>query len=233
MLQAAGSMAQSSSPYFWISSGGRLEIKNGVGQTIQGELPLTDAARIVYAKVNPLDTDQGKLPQNTFRLVSKSTWQNAEERVLFRVTKHNLTDTPNRDGYSGIFLMTRYRDKDNLYYAGLRNDGFAVIKKKIRGTYYTLSDVTYFTGVPYDKFRNPSLIPTNTWMGMKVETVTETDGTVHITLFVDQNNTGTWQNVLSATDRGVGGRPFGGAGHGGIRTDYMDVEFDYVAFKSM
>src|ERR1051325_843544 len=49
-------MEQSSSPYFWISSGARLVINNGIGSTIQGPLQANDPQRIQYATINALDT---------------------------------------------------------------------------------------------------------------------------------------------------------------------------------
>lgn len=233
-LLSATSMPQSSSPYFWVSSGGRMVIQNGIGSTLAGTMPTNDPAHKAYAKVNPLDTDGGKHPQNTFRLVTKSVWGNADQRIAFRITNQNLTNTPNRDGYSGIFLMNRYADKDNLYYAGIRDDGQAIIKKKIGGKYYTLGSVQVFGKKgQYHKTKNPSLLPSQHWMGMKSRVVNNADGSATITLMLDYDATGAWKTVLSAKDTGVGGKVLSEAGHGGLRTDYKDVEFDNFEFREL
>lgn len=233
-LYASEYMQNTTSPYFWISSGGRMIIENGIGKTIQGRLPTGDISQVDYARVNPLDTDGGHYPQNTFRLVTRNTWGNGEESVQFRVTAQNLTNTPNRDGYSGIFLFSRYKDKDNLYYAGIRDDGLAVLKKKIGGEYYTLTYAQAFgTWGAYDKFSNPSLIPSWQWIGLKARTTTLSGGKVKIELLVDRANTGNWQPLVSYVDSGVGGAAFTGSGSGGIRTDYMDVQFDEFRFKAL
>ena len=227
ILYASTYIQNSTSPYFWVSSGGRMIVTGGLGETIQGYLPTGDISQVDYNTVNPLDTDHGHYPQNTFRLVTRDVWGNASEKVSFRITAQNLTDTPNRDGYSGIFLFTRYVDKDNLYYAGIRDDGLAVIKKKVGEVYHTLAYLQlYGTEGEYSKWTKPSLLPFNHWMGMKVTSTNNTNGSVRINLSIDQNNTGQWVSMLTVTDNGIGGVPFLAAGHGGIRTDYMDVQFD-------
>ncbi len=235
-LEEKGSMGLSSSPYFWLNSGGRLILEGGVGKTIQGKLGSTDYWRVLYGKNNALDTDGGYLPQNLFRLVTKNKWDNFEQSVKFNINKVNLTNTPNRGGYSGILLMTRYQDAANLYYAGVRMDGTSVIKKKYKGTYYTIASGPVFTSsTPYDRDTNPNLIPTSKWMGLKTSAVTASDGSVTVKLFIDRNNSGTWEQLLSVTDKpGTnGGNPITGSAHAGIRTDYMDVSFDDYNFKSI
>ena len=199
----------------------------GVGETVQGALPTSNFWRLLYGQNNPLDTDSGYHPQNIFRLVTKADWQNATEQLTFRITGLDNSSTPNRDGYSGILLFSRYADANNLYYAGVRDDGTAVIKKKIGGTYYTLAQVQIF-GVPneYDKFAQPSLLPIDKWVGMKLVTQNAWDGSVLLRLYLDRDNDGQWVSVLTARDRGTGGAPFTAASHSGIRTDYKDVQFD-------
>ena len=236
-LHESGSMIESSSPYFWLNSGGKLVIEGGVGKTVQGLLPDLDPWRLLYAVNNPLDTASGYFPQNLFRLVTKSTWDNVEQTVRFKITKLNMTETPNRDGWSGILLFSRYQDGDNLYYSGIRMDGTAVIKKKYQGTYYTLTSIPVFDADgSYHRDTNPNLIPGNVWMGLR--SVTQTDqetGAVTIELWLDREDSGDWEKVLSATDR-VGTQGAGvitGPAHAGIRTDYLDVWFDDYQLREL
>jgi hypothetical protein len=234
VLHASVLLKNSTSPYFWISSGGRMSIANGIGQTIQGYLPTGDLDQVNYALVNPLDTGNGHYPQNTFRLITRSLWGNAEEEVKFKITKTNLTNTPNRDGYSGIFLYSRYNDKDDLYYAGVRQDGLAIIKKKIGSVYHSLIYKQAFGYISaYDKNSNPNLMPENQWMGLKLKTTNNADGSVHLELLIDKQGNGVWTSLLVYNDKGVGGTPFRDSGYGGIRTDYMDVQFDNFKIKAL
>lgn len=236
VLQERGSMGESSSPYFWLNSGGKLILKNGVGGTVQGRLPATDYWRVLYGKTNSLDTDNGYLPQNLFRLVTKSKWGNFEQSVRFKIENTNLTATPNRAGYSGILMMSRYQDGYNLYYAGIRQDGTAVIKKKYRGVYYTLASGPAFkSSTPYNKTTNPNLIPEQKWMALKTITSTASDGSVVVKLMIDRNDTGNWELLLTTTDKpGVNGSGVvTGPAYAGIRTDYMDVTFDDYDFKAL
>ncbi|MES2216070.1 MAG: hypothetical protein V4481_02130 [Patescibacteria group bacterium] len=232
-------MDSSSSKYFWLNSGGKMVIKNGLGGTQQGPLPAADAWRVLYGKNNPLDTGNGYYPQNLFRFVTRSTWNNLSEELPFKITKMNLTDTPNRDGYSGVLLFSRYSgDGQNTYYAGIRQDGTAVIKKKIKiggassGTYFTMLQTSQIFPGTYNKTTSPNLIPQDKWMALKLDTINQADGSVKLDLYLDQNynasTTRTWKLVASATDSNgkYNGTPILGAAYAGIRTDYMDVLFD-------
>ena len=224
VLEEAGSMSESSSPYFWVNSGGKFLIEQGIGGTIQGALSTTDPWRVLYQRTNPFDTDQGRYPQNIFRLLTRSVWTNASQEVRFKIDATHLTNTPNRNGYSGILLMGRYRDSDNLYYVGIRMDGQAVIKKKYHGTYYTLATAQVFPGT-YDALTNPNLIPAQTWMRLRGDVRTRLDGSVDIVLSLDRGS-GVYQTIVSARDtKAYGGGVLTG-GYAGIRTDYMDVLFD-------
>ncbi|MEK7063844.1 MAG: hypothetical protein AAB955_04120 [Patescibacteria group bacterium] len=222
VLREAGSSLESTSPYWWLNSGAYLVIQDGVGKTVQGKLASADPFRVLYNRTNPLDTENGYYPQNLFRLVSKRTWSNAETSVTFKVNRHTMTDTPNRDGYSGVLLFARYKDGNNLYYAGIRDDGLAVIKKKVGGTYTTLAGGQVFSGT-YNRNTDSSLIPSNQWMRLALETVDQADGSVKIVLKLDKENDGTYQTVATATDKS---NPVKGVGSSGIRTDYLDAEFD-------
>lgn len=229
VLNETGNMNDSSSPYFWLNSGGMMLMKNGIGSTIEGALPTGQFWQVLYGKNNPLDTGNGYYPQNLFRLVTRSTWHNVQSEVAFKIDKVNLTDTPNRDGYSGILMMSRYTgDGQTLYYAGLRQDGTAVIKKKLNGIYYTVAQAKVFPGV-YDKTTNSNLIPANQWMKLRTTVQDQADGSVLINVYLDQNNNGSWVKVLSGSDvpgKFSGTPVISGSYYAGIRTDYMDVQFD-------
>lgn len=229
VLDEVGRMEESSSPYWCLNSGGRLIIKNGIGMTIQGDLPELDKWRTRYALTNPLDTDLGAHPQNIFRLVTRSRWEHVVQSVSFRVTKLNMSASPERDGWSGILLFNRYLDVDNLYYVGLRQDGTGVIKKKRYGVYYTLAQTRVFAAdVPYERDTTPNLLPGKRWMGLKSVIRTNVDGTVTLQLLVDRQLTGNWELLLGVLDTNAGadGAPILGDGYAGIRTDFLDVEFD-------
>src|SRR6266404_9196508 len=52
-LDETGSATQSTSPYWWVNSGGQMLITNGTGGTIQGDLSSLSPWHIVYAANNP------------------------------------------------------------------------------------------------------------------------------------------------------------------------------------
>ncbi len=226
-LDETGSMTNSWSPYFWVNSGARLLLKDGVGQTIQGSLPINDKWRTAYARANPVDTDNGYHPQNIFRLVTRSQWQNYIQSMYVKMTKYNTSSSPNRDGYNGILLFNRYKDSQNLYYTGIRVDGTAVIKKKINGVYYTMIQTKVLPGT-YNRGTNPNLIPINQWIGLRSEVVDNPDGTLSLKLYTDVGRTGNWKLVLTVKDDGhsFGGPALSGKGYAGLRTDFADVQFD-------
>ena len=186
-LNEANSMQESTSPYWWVSSGGLLIIEKGIGRTNSKTAPLSNRWFLAYQLNNSLDTDNGRYPQNLFRLVSKDLVGDSDISMSFRISKVNLTDTPNRDAWSGIFILSRYEDSDNLYYAGARQDGHVVIKKKINGQYYTLGEVPYYKSyLPYQKDTNPNFIPGATWQKMRLVTKTEGDD-IKLTLYLTKD----------------------------------------------
>lgn len=225
-LNEAASMLESTSPYWWVNSGGQMPMDGTVGSTIQGTLPLTSPWRTLYGASNPTDTDNGAHPQNIFRLITKSTATDVREEAFFQIKADNLSQSANRNESNALLLFSRYQNSATLYYAGLRVDGGAVIKKKVNGTYYTLIYKKVLPGI-YDRTTQPNLIQKNTWIGLRTETKTNTDGSVSIRLFTDIGKTGTWTLAVEARDNGtVGGAPITAAGSTGIRTDFMDVQFD-------
>jgi hypothetical protein len=231
VLQEAGNMSYSSSPYWWLSSGAYLYFREGVGATIQGTLPKNDYWRRYYAQSNPTDTDNGYRPQNLFRLTTRSRWQNFRQQAYFRIRRDNLSASPNRNASNGLLLMSRYQNENNLYYAGIRVDGAAVIKKKYGGKYYTLAYAPVFPGV-YDRTSSPNLLPKNLWLGLRSELRNNPDGTVRFILYVDPGPGG-WVLVFDVLDNGLAfGPAITSSGYGGIRTDFMDVELEnYWAVK--
>lgn len=226
-LPEAGTLEESWSPYWWLNSGGLLYIRNGKGTTVSGELSRLSPWRLLYNRNNPTDTDKGTHPQNIFRLLSRSTWQNVRTQAYFKILADNLSSSPNRNASNGLLLMTRYVDENNLYYLGIRVDGAAVIKKKVNGDYYTLAYEKIFGNTEYDHSSNPSLLPKNKEIGLRSEVKNNADGTVSLQLFMDEGRTGKWTSILTAIDDGTtyGGDAITGKGHVGIRTDFMDVEF--------
>lgn len=233
VLEESFREGDSASPYWWLSSGGELLLGEGIGRTLQGAAYTDSRWRREYAADNPLDSGNGFYPQNLFRLVSRSTWQDADQRVRFRIDRVNMTDTPNRGEWSGIFLMSRYQNPDTLYYGGIRMEGMVVIKKKYKGTYHTLGQKRLFSGPPYHRDLNPTIIPDG-WMGLRTVTRTTESGTVMVELFVDRANTGVWERLLVVHDTNAGGAPaITQAGRVGIRTDYMDASFDDYAINEL
>lgn len=216
----------SSSPYWWVNSGGEMVVTNGIGETMQGNASVTNPWRIAYAVSNPTDTDNGLHPQNIFRLVSQSTWQNYTEQAYFKVTRNEVSSSPNKNESNGLLLFNHYVNSQNLYYAGIRVDGTYVIKKKIDSTYYTMAQTPY-TSAYYNTTTGPNLIPENEWIGLRTVVTDNSNGSVTVTLYSDIGKTGTWKQVLQATDSGQYGstKPITSAGSVGIRTDFMDVQF--------
>ncbi|TSC85556.1 MAG: hypothetical protein G01um10148_942 [Parcubacteria group bacterium Gr01-1014_8] len=134
-----------------------------------------------------------------------------------------------------ILLMSRYIDKDTLYYAGIRVDGTAVIKKKYKGTYYTMAQKQIFAG-SYVQGEKINMLPHQTWIGLRVENVRNADGSITINLFMQKSGETTWKKLLEAKDDG---RVFGGtppiieAGRAGVRTDFMDVSFESFRIEAL
>lgn len=230
VLYESGNMGESSSPYFWINSGGKLILQSGRGMTIQNELPVNDYWRKLYASSNPLDTDNGYHPQNIFRLITKSKWQNFNQSVYFQIKQDQLSPSPNRAEHNGLLLMSRYNgDGNTLYYAGLRVDGYAIIKKKLNGKYTTLAYTKIFPGT-YNRLTNPNLLTKNKWIGLKSEVKNNANGSVTIKLYYDQNWNNNWVLIAEATDNN---NPIKTEGYAGIRTDFMDVVFDKYDLRTI
>jgi hypothetical protein len=219
VLAETGSMAESSSSAFWLNSGGEFFFAGGFGHTIEGDLPASDPWHRAYALSSGIDTDGGSHPQSLFRLVTRQTFQNVDQDLTFTILRDNLSASPNRNQSNGVLLFQRYQDGDNLYYAGVRVDGAAVVKKKLGGTYHTLGLAMVYPGA-YDRARAPNLIPEGRPINLHTNTRTNSDQSVDVIVSVDGNV------VLRAHDAGTGGAPILNGGFAGIRTDFMDVDFE-------
>lgn len=229
-------MLESTSPFWWLNSGGRLNINGAVGSTIKGATSLTDPWRLAYAAANPVDTDLGAHPQNLFRLVTKSTWQNVSAQADFYISADHFSSSPNRNASNGLLLMNRYADAgQTLYYAGIRVDGTAVIKKKYKGTYYTMAQKAVFPGTYGSPANNVNLLPHGEWVSLKTEVFNNHNGGVTIDFYMKRANESSWTKLLEATDNGQYGKtpPIKDAGYEGIRTDFMDVQFENFELKKI
>jgi hypothetical protein len=229
ILQETGKMDQSANNNWWLNSGASFAFKDGSGASLKGNLPANDPWRLKYFKNNPSDTDNGYHPQNILRLVGRSKWKNLEQQAYFKISEYNLSESASRQASNGLFLFNRYLDGNNIYYTGLRVDGFAVIKKKIGGKYYTMACNQVYGG-KYDRINDPILLPKNQWIGLKSVVRDLSGGKVNIQVFLDDGRSGNWRKVADIVDDGesYGGASLLKSGFGGIRTDFMDVElYDY------
>lgn len=220
------SLSEEKDPVWWVNSGAYFcQLYDVVGYTILGPLPEENSWRKLYAKNNPRDTDDGYYPQNIFRLVTRKKYENFSQGMYFFIVRTNMSESENRNESNGVLFFNRYKDGDNLYYAGIRVDGRVVIKKKVKGTYYMLSyPKAAYPGV-YDRTSNPNLLPEKKWIGMRsiIKTVGET---VLIQFYVDLEVSGTWTLAAEIIDDGtIGGPPIFEEGYAGIRTDFMDMIF--------
>ena len=223
ILQESESPEKSTSPYWWLNSGGEMLLSNGRGSTLLGDTQSSSKWRLLYQKTNPRDTDDGLHPQNIFRLLTRHKWKNSEQSIDINIKKIYKSASENRNESNGVFLLGRYQNADNLYYAGLRVDGNIAIKKKKNALYTILAVQPYFSSAQsYDRINRPNFLPINTWMGIKMQIYTTPNG-VEIVLFLDKNNTNEWKEVLRVQDNND---PILGAGSGGVRADFMDFEFD-------
>jgi hypothetical protein len=228
MVDETASPYESRSGYWWLDSGGHLRIRNGIASTIQGKLETKDTWHILYAVSNPTDTDGGNYPQSIFRLFTRSSWENVRLESDFQIRADRFLDSPNRNASNGLLLMSRYKDSDNLYYAGIRVDGHAVIKKKVGGLYYTMAEKQIFAG-SYADGDEKNLLPHDQWISLRSETSTGQNGAVTVKLYMKKEGETKWTLLLNSTDDGKKfgtTAPIAGAGLVGIRTDFMDVEFD-------
>lgn len=220
-LVEATTADKSSSPYWWLVSGGQLTLSGGTGKTIQGDLPLNNYLRTRYATNASVASDKGAHPQNLFRLLTKSQWLNNSEQIYFKVNKDNLSNPVNRLSFNGLSLINRHKDDNTYYVTTIRMDGKITIKKKQNGSWTTLSQNQFLSGT-YSQ-TNPNLIPHSQLIGLKSETITNSDNSVTIKAYADKQGNGSWQLVTQATDKT---NPILIKGIAGISGDFMDLEID-------
>lgn len=227
VLEESGNLQESRSPYWWLNSGGRLYIGEGVGRTVEDD-NAGEKWHKLYKDSSPEDTDQGEHPQNIFRILTKNRWGDVTQEVKFRINKVITSESVNRNESNGVLLMHRYQDRNNLYYAGVRVDGNAVVKKKKDGDYYTLAITPlFYSEASYNRDTTPNMIPGGKWLSIRSEVTTDSFGRVHISFLVDKQNNNNWQRVIDVVDNGeVGGQPITEPGLSGIRTDFLEAEFD-------
>ena len=226
-VEEEGDPDHSESDVWWVNSGAFLIKEGGTGKTLFRELREGSQWQKKYQNHNSNETDKGTRPQNIFRLISKSKWENFIQEAYFNIDDYHLSKDEHRYESNGILLFNRYLDSDNLYYAGIRVDGNAVVKKKVNGEYYTMAIKKIYEG-DYDRESNPNLLPINQWIGIRTEVETLSEGAIGIKLFLDKEHNGEWEFLLEVVDDGkeFGGKAITQAGYAGIRTDFMDVEFD-------
>lgn len=215
------SPGQSLNPYWWVKSGGQMAVNGGAGKTFQGSIPRRSFWQKRYSSLNPIDTKNGYLPQNVFSVLTRTSWQNGDYQAYFKQNNFNAVSSPNRNIDSGLALLARYSDDNNYYRGAFTLDGSLVISKKVNGTSYTLSRNTYFTGT-YNGANN--LIPKGYWYGLKLK-IENINNTVRIGIYADKSG-GSWELINEIVDDGSLGAPLLGSGYAGIKTDFMDVEFD-------
>lgn len=107
---------------------------------------------------------RGYTDSPVFRAVTqKSDFDN------FTLSTNAMKATLGKDAWDGLQVFFRYKDYDNLYAAGIRNDNALHLKKKVAGEYFELARVEF------DSNR------LNHWYNIKV--VAQND---HIQVFVDE-----------------------------------------------
>ncbi len=228
ILYETESAEKSQNKNWWLNSGGIFFARDGVGKTISGDLPLNSPMRITYNIWNSKDSNQGKNPQNLFRLITKEDHQNFSEEFYFKIKKINSSESDNKNSSNGVFMFIRREDDENLYYAGIRVDGRAVIKKKVNGAYKTLAlEQLYFSKERSEKEADKELIPLDSWLGLRAIVENKANNRVSIKLYHDTGKTGHWNLAAEALDELKDDESkLLNSGGGGIRTDFADVEFD-------
>ncbi len=226
VISEKGRKDKNTDQHWWLNSGAYVYRTREGTTTVQGRLADNDSFRRMYAKSNPIDTDNGYRPQNILRLVTSTEFTNFTQQVFFNIKQINTSDSPNRNQSNGVLLFHRYLDGDNLYYVGIRVDGYAVIKKKLRGKYSTLQSVRVYPG-QYNRDTSPNLLPINRRIGIKTVIANNTKGNVDIQMYMNDSQLGPgWTKVAQVEDDGLYASRLLSKGHAGIRSDFMDVAFD-------
>lgn len=233
-LEEAGNIDNSKSQNWWLNSGGLVYNTNSTFKSIQGNLEPNNRWFSAYLKANPRDTDGGLHPQNILRLVNKNNVQNTVQEAYFKINKTNMSKSTNRNESNGVLFFNRYIDGDNLYYTGIRVDGTSIIKKKKNGIYHTMNQKKIYEGT-FNRDSKPNLIPENKWIGLRSEVKNLNFKDVSIKVYLDKSGYGNWELIAEAIDNGstYDGSSFINAGHPGIRTDFIDIEFKNYSLKNI
>ena len=227
LIHAVHLMSESSDPNWWLGSGAYVYLDNGIASTIQGTLAKDDPFRLGYLESkSSADTDSGFRPQNIFRMVNRNISSgDYTEDLYFKYLRYNNVTAAGKNlgATNGVSLMINYQDENNLYYVGLRADGFSEIKKKIGGEYSVNENpIQVYPGV-YKAYDN--LIPQDRWIGLRALVEHKQDNfgkdMINIAMYIDKKGDGSWEYVTTFLDQN---RIFK-QGHTGIRTDFMDVQF--------
>ena len=225
VLHEAPSSYQGASAYWWLASGAYLTLEGGLGKSVQGTLPHGDPWRELYSQKRASTADGGLRPQNIFQLFLRKKLKNVSEEIYVLKKSDNLSSSGNINSWNGFSLYMRYRDEENHYFAGIRADGYAVIKKKKDGIYQTLAYTRVFPGT-WNAVTHQNLIPANTWIGLKA-IINDSGSTPYISFYMDVGRTGNWTLVAQATDSiSLYGPPVEEPGFTGMRSDCMDIEMD-------
>ena len=130
-------------------------------------------------------------------------------------------DTPAVD-WDGVHIWLHYVDEYELYYASVnRRDGSVVIKKKCRGgvdnggTYYELASAS---GHP---------VPMGAWQHVGASIQTNADQTVTIRLYREG------QQLIEATDAGMGCAAISAPGAVGVRGDNLAFDLDDLTVSAL
>jgi len=229
IIKESGSMASSYDRYWWLNSGAYLYREGGEASTVQKKLADKDSYKKLYEKSNPRDSDDGYRPQNLLRLVTRAKFKNFTQQVFFKIEQINMSASPNRNQSNGILLFHRYQDGNNLYYVGLRVDGYAVVKKKVLGKYYTLKSIPIYPG-QYNRDTLSNVLPIKQWQGIKTVITDNSQGNVDITLYLNDGQYGSdWKKILQVEDAGIDAERIVDKGYAGIRSDFMDVRFAHYS----
>ena len=201
-------MEESADPHWWLNSGAYIYRSGGVARTVEGKLADQDPWRLLYAIANPVDSDNGYRPeQNLVRLILTGARASAivgrRYSSMYCGSMSQRAQTANAS--NGVLLRHRYQDGNNLYYAGIRVDGYAVVKKKVRGQYHTVKSSAVYPGV-YDRKTHPNLLPTGHWVGLRTVIADNTNGNVDIGVYLNDEPLGSgWTRVLQVEDNGSDG----------------------------
>jgi hypothetical protein len=194
----------------WVLTSGSLFVRHGVAWTGWPD----------HAAPDP--TSSRHTNSAIFRLYTQKQ-DFGDVSVAFRLRNLGLVTTPTTpaEQWDGVHVWLRYQDEYSLYYASVnRRDNTVVIKKKVpggpsnNGTYFELGS-GHLT-VSYER-----------WQQIRASARNNADGSVTISFSVDG------RQVLTATDRGIGGPPISRPGAIGIRGDNCNFEFDHLVVDSL